>query len=157
MAETKARGGRSAGNGAKTSRKPAKAGKAANAARKTPRGKAAQSKQTASRSAGSRSSNGSGGGSSSRSSSRGRLTALDAAQAARESLGALLGRPVETVLGIDRDHGGWVVKAQVLELARVPNTTDVLGEYEAVLDGRGELVSYSRTRRYHRGQVDGER
>ena len=94
---------------------------------------------------------------SSRSNGRGGMTALDAARAARESLAALLDRPVETVLGIDREHGSWVVKAQVLELARVPNTTDVLGEYEAVLDGRGELVRYSRTGRYHRGQVDSER
>jgi hypothetical protein len=94
-------------------------------------------------------------GSSRRSSSR--MSALDAAGAAREQLSALLGRPVEAVLGAERDGGDWVVKAQVLELARVPNTTDVLGEYEAVIDRGGELVRYARTHRYHRGQVDDER
>jgi hypothetical protein len=82
------------------------------------------------------------------------MSALETAQAAREHLAALLGRPVEAVLGIDRDSGNWVVKVQVVELARIPNTTDVLGEYEAVIDRRGDVLRYSRTGRYHRGQVD---
>jgi len=85
------------------------------------------------------------------------MTALEAAQAAREALAELLGRPVEAVLGLDRDGRSWVVRAQVLELARVPNTTDVLGKYEAVLDTHGDVVRYSRTSRYQRGQVDSER
>ena len=69
----------------------------------------------------------------------------------------LLGRPVEAVLGVDREHGGWILRAQVLELERIPNTTDVLGEYEAMLDRNGDLVSYARTHRYHRGHVDSDR
>jgi hypothetical protein len=84
------------------------------------------------------------------------LSTLDAVERARERLAVLLGRPVESVLGVDRDHGNWVVTAQVVELARVPNTTDVLGEYEAILDRRGEVVSYRRTHRYNRGHIDGE-
>ena len=82
---------------------------------------------------------------------------MEAVQSGRDELGMLLGRPVEAILGIDRDHGNWVLRAQVLELARIPNTTDVLGEYEAVIDRRGEIVRYARTHRYHRGQVDSER
>jgi hypothetical protein len=86
---------------------------------------------------------------------RGGLSAIEAVERAREHLSVLLGRPVDGVLGIDRDQGNWIVTAQVLELARIPNTTDVLGEYEAVLDRNGEVLGYRRTRRYHRGQVDG--
>jgi Gas vesicle synthesis protein GvpO len=84
------------------------------------------------------------------------LSARDAVQRAREHLSVLLGRPVETVSAADRDHGNWIVTAQVIELARIPNTTDVLGEYEAVIDRGGEIVSYRRTHRYHRGHVDSE-
>jgi hypothetical protein len=58
------------------------------------------------------------------------------------------------MLGVSRENGNWVVTAQVLELARIPNTTDVLADYEAVLDRDCEVVSYKRTRRYHRGAVD---
>ena len=90
-----------------------------------------------------------------RSSSRNGLSALEAAEQAREHLAALLGRPVEAVSGVDRDHGNWIITAQVVELARIPNTTDVLGDYEAILDKKGEVLRYRRTRRYHRGQTDG--
>jgi hypothetical protein len=48
------------------------------------------------------------------------------------------------------------VTAQVVELERIPMTTDVLGEYEAVLDRHGEVLSYRKTRRYHRGHTDSE-
>ena len=88
------------------------------------------------------------------SASRNTMSAIDAVRSAREHLSELLGRPVEGVLGVDRDHGNWVVTAQVVELERIPNTMDVLGEYEAVLDKDGEVVTYRRTQRYRRGQVD---
>ena len=101
---------------------------------------------------------GSSGGSRSAASSSNGLSAADVVAHARGELSELLGRPVEGVLGIERDHGNWLATVQVVELSRIPNTTDVLGEYEAVLDRNGELVSYHRTRRYQRGQVDvGER
>jgi hypothetical protein len=74
---------------------------------------------------------------------------------ARAALSELLGRPVEAVLGIDREQGNWIATVQVVELARIPNTTDVLGEYDAVLDNKGEIVRFHRTRRYQRGQIDG--
>jgi hypothetical protein len=72
----------------------------------------------------------------------------------RKDLSALLGRPVEAVLGVQRDEEGWVVRAQVTELSRIPPTTDVLGEYEVTTDEQGELLGYRRRRRYHRNQVD---
>ena len=43
----------------------------------------------------------------------------------------------------------------VLELARIPNTTDVLGTYAVQLDESGTLRGYRRTGRFLRGQVDG--
>jgi|SRR5581483_6689910 len=164
MAERKsAKGGskatRPAGSsrsGSKASRSSASSGARSKTSRPASAGGGSKtSRQAASAGGGSQPKASAGGGS--ESNGRGGMTALEAAGAARESLAALLGRPVEAVLGIDRDGRSWVVKAQVLELARVPNTTDVLGEYEAVLDGRGEVVRYSRTGRYHRGQVDSER
>jgi hypothetical protein len=82
------------------------------------------------------------------------MSAIEAAQAARRHLAELLGRPVEGVLGVERDHANWVVTAQVVELERIPNTMDVLGDYEAVLDKDGEVVVCHRTRRYRRSQVD---
>jgi hypothetical protein len=46
------------------------------------------------------------------------------------------------------------VTVQVVELSRIPNSTDVLGSYAVTLDKEGELVGYRRNRRYHRNQAD---
>jgi hypothetical protein len=89
-----------------------------------------------------------------------RLSARDAVEAVREEFPALLGRPVESVLGVERaeENGngdaGWLVTVQVVELERIPRSTDVLGAYAVELDGGGELVGYRRRRRYHRSQAD---
>jgi hypothetical protein len=72
---------------------------------------------------------------------------------AREQLAEITGRDTEAVLGFERDEEGWRVRLEVLELERVPNTMDVLGCYEVVLDHHGRLVRADRTGRYHRAEV----
>ena len=42
----------------------------------------------------------------------------------------------------------------MVELRRVPSTSDVLATYEAILDETGELQNYKRLRRFLRGQVN---
>jgi hypothetical protein len=42
----------------------------------------------------------------------------------------------------------------VLELARTPSTTDVLGLYEVTMDGDDEVSGYRRVKRYLRSQVE---
>ena len=91
-----------------------------------------------------------------------RLSAVEAVEAVRDEFPALLGRPVESVLGVeragdgdgDRDKDGWLVTVQVVELERIPRSTDVLGAYVVELDKNGELVGYRRRRRYNRSQAD---
>jgi hypothetical protein len=87
--------------------------------------------------------------------SKNSLSAKDAIQRVRGELPELLGRKVESVLGVERNGDDlWQVTVQVVELARIPNSTDVLGCYEVTLDGVGELAGYQRRRRYTRGQAD---
>jgi hypothetical protein len=83
-----------------------------------------------------------------------RLTARQAVSEAREQLTELMGRPVEAVLGVERNDEGWDVRVQVVELSRIPNSTDVLGSYNVTVNGDGEVVGYRRTRRYYRSQPD---
>ncbi len=83
------------------------------------------------------------------------LSAREAVEAVREDFPMLLGRPIESVLGVERgEEGGWLVRVQVVELERIPRSTDVLGAYAVELDKDGELVGYGRQRRYNRGQPD---
>jgi Gas vesicle synthesis protein GvpO len=84
---------------------------------------------------------------------RSKLPAAEAIRRVREDLPALLGSPVESILGVERHDGEWKISAQIVELARIPNSTDVLGVYTVTLDSDGELAGYQRERRYTRGQV----
>jgi len=72
----------------------------------------------------------------------------------REQLEDLLGRPVEKVSSLERTHDGWVLALEVVELQRIPETTDVLATYEMELDGDLNLRRYGQARRYNRGHTD---
>jgi uncharacterized membrane protein len=89
------------------------------------------------------------------SSSQSALSGRDVIREAREQLEEMMGRPVEAVLGLERDDDdGWTVTVQVVELERIPNSTDVLGSYAVSVNGDGDVVGYRRTRRYYRSQAD---
>ena len=93
--------------------------------------------------------------SASRRNSRGGLSGREAIEHVRSELPGLLGHPVDAVLGVEPADGkGWKVTVQVVELSRIPRSTDVLGTYEVILDDQGELASYKRRRRYYRNQAD---
>lgn len=85
----------------------------------------------------------------------GKVTATRVAGAAVEQLAQLAGKEVEGVTGVERGDHGWTVQVEVLELRRVPSTTDVLAVYEVTLDEDGDLEGYRRLDRYVRG-VPGE-
>ena len=82
------------------------------------------------------------------------ISGREAIQHAREQLEEMMGRPVEAVLGMERDEDGWMVTVQVVELERIPNSTDVLGSYTVNVDGEGDVVGYRRTKRSYRSQAD---
>ncbi|MGW2326330.1 gas vesicle protein GvpO [Streptomyces sp. NPDC001700] len=80
--------------------------------------------------------------------------AEQAAGHACERLGALITHPTEGVSAVRRTEDGWRVSVDVLEVARIPDTTSLLATYEVDLDQRGELREYRRVRRYRRGAAD---
>jgi hypothetical protein len=85
---------------------------------------------------------------------RSALRAGDALRSARAHLHELTGKDAEGVIRIEpADDGGWRVALEVLELARVPDTNDLLATYEMELDEDGELVGCRRVRRYARAEV----
>jgi hypothetical protein len=78
---------------------------------------------------------------------------MKAARLAAEHVLQLTGRCPENVVSVVRDDDGWQVGVEVMELHRIPDTTDIMAVYEVVLDTNGDLVRCERGRRYHRGQV----
>ncbi|MEU9115408.1 gas vesicle protein [Streptomyces sp. NPDC048483] len=83
-----------------------------------------------------------------------RVSAPRAMRYAAEQLQELLGRAPESVSSVKPTEDGWQADVEVLELARVPETTSVMASYRVTLNEEGELVAYERTSRYTRGQID---
>ena len=73
---------------------------------------------------------------------------------ARQELEELLGKPVESASSLERTHDGWVVVLDVVELRRIPESTDVLGSYELELDESLNFRRYQQVRRYTRSQAN---
>jgi hypothetical protein len=84
----------------------------------------------------------------------GHVNAPQIVRRAIEQVAMLTGRQIEGVNGLERTDDGWIVTLEVVELRRVPDSTDVLGSYAVAVDQRGELEGYTRTRRYYRSQVE---
>ncbi|MGN6797811.1 MAG: gas vesicle protein [Gaiellaceae bacterium] len=73
---------------------------------------------------------------------------------AREQLRDLHGAEAESVSAIHRTANGWRVGLEVVEVHRIPESTDVLATYEVEVDGDGDLLTFERTTRYYRSEAD---
>ena len=82
----------------------------------------------------------------------GRLSANALSAAALRTVEELTGYDAEAVTGLEWDGEYWRITVDALELSRIPDTTDILGEYVLQLDAGGTLHGYRRTRRFVRGQ-----
>lgn len=87
----------------------------------------------------------------------GKLSAAELGEAALATIDELTGYDPEAVTALEWDGDGeqWTITVDVLELSRVPNTTDVMAAYEVQLDEQGTLRGYRRTRRFLRGATEG--
>jgi len=96
-------------------------------------------------------------GSAPRAESRPRASAGKAAEQAARQLLELTGKQSEGITGLERTEDGWTVHVDVVELTRIPSTTDVLATYEVEVDQHGDLQGYRQLRRFVRGSADGDR
>lgn len=84
------------------------------------------------------------------------LNGAGIAALAKEQMIALTGLCANTVSGLCKDEKGWHVILDMIELTRIPASSDVLATYDVILDSEGNLVSYRRTRRFYRGSTEDE-
>ncbi len=85
-----------------------------------------------------------------------RMSGSAAAERAKDHLLELTGKTCESVSSLAPGQEGWNVTLEVVELERIPHTTDILATYLVELDQKGELMRYERVNRYYRNQP-GER
>lgn len=78
----------------------------------------------------------------------------------RESVQAigsdLIGRELTGIIGMSEADGGWSVTVEVVERSAVPDTQDILGQYEIDLDSDHAVSGYHRIDRYRRGDTHRE-
>jgi hypothetical protein len=80
------------------------------------------------------------------------MSGSDIAKLAKDEMSKLTGLQPDSVCGLRHDSDGWHVTLDMVELERIPQSNDLLDEYEAVLDDQGNVVNYQRTRRFSRGE-----
>jgi hypothetical protein len=85
-----------------------------------------------------------------------RSPGLRIARRAAQQLLELTGKEPESIIGLKRTDDGWQVQLEVLEVNRIPHTTDLLALYQVDVDSDGELVAYHRVSRYVRGSASEE-
>jgi hypothetical protein len=84
------------------------------------------------------------------------LRGVDAARRARQQLEELTGNEAVSVSALSKTDDGWTVRVEIVEVEKVPPTTNVMGSYEVNLDDEGDLVGYELVHRYYRGRVNEE-
>ena len=71
---------------------------------------------------------------------------------AKSQLADVTGLKCVTVTGIFKDEQGWHVALDMLEMSRIPNATDVLGDYDVLVDEDGNMMNFERKRTRLRGE-----
>ena len=84
------------------------------------------------------------------------MKGTEIAERAKQQLAELTGLAPGTVSAMSHDEEGWHVAVDMIELRKVPPSTDVLAVYDALLNDTGELLTYKRVRRYRRDQITEE-
>jgi hypothetical protein len=83
-----------------------------------------------------------------------RLGMAEAVRRAVDEFSSLTRKDAEAVTGVRSEGDGWSVLVDVVELERIPSSTDVLATYRVDIDSSGQLQGYERLRRYNRGATD---
>lgn len=73
---------------------------------------------------------------------------------AMQQIAELTGRSADTVSAVERTEDGWRVELELVELERIPATTNILATYEVELDEQGGVVGFRRLRRYFRNAAE---
>ncbi len=74
------------------------------------------------------------------------LMMTEVAERARQQLAEVTGLKPVAVVGSYRDAEGWHITVDLLEMARLPQSTDILGTYVVSLDEEGNMLKFEKKR-----------
>lgn len=84
---------------------------------------------------------------------------VDIIEGAKLQISRIVSSQIDGVTGIKKVEHGWELLITLVELTRIPSSSDVLAEYAVSLDATGEIISYKQVQRFLRNQIgidDGE-
>lgn len=70
----------------------------------------------------------------------------DAIDQAGDQLHALLGLETSRVIAANKTEDGWHITIELVERKAIPDTQDLLGAYDVLMDDEGYMTSYERIR-----------
>src|SRR3954471_23553925 len=85
---------------------------------------------------------------------RASVSAVQVMQRAAAQMVQLTGRTPDTVSAVEQTDDGWRLEVELVELERIPATTNILATYEVEMDDDCSLVAYRRLRRYYRNAAE---
>lgn len=65
----------------------------------------------------------------------------------------VIGRGLDGIIEVSRDDDNWRAVVEIIERRSVPDTQDILGQYEIELDESGEVIGYRRLEKYRRSDT----
>ena len=74
------------------------------------------------------------------------------AERAKSQLAEVTGLKPVTVTGTFKDEQGWHIELDMLEMPRIPPATDLLGDYDVLVDEDGNIMKFERKRTRLRGE-----
>jgi hypothetical protein len=85
------------------------------------------------------------------------LTLVAAQQQAEQAAEELLDHQFEGIIKAETsDSGGWRTVVEVIERSAIPDTQDIIGRYEIILDAAGKVTGYELLERYRRNEMKKE-
>ena len=80
------------------------------------------------------------------------LTMAGLAERAKQQLAQVTGFKPVAAVGAYKDEEGWHVSVDLLEMTRIPESTDLLGTYVITLDDEGNMVKFEKKGARLRGE-----
>ena len=77
---------------------------------------------------------------------------MNLAERAKEQLAEVTGFSPVAAVGGFKDEEGWHISVDVLEMARLPESTDIIGTYVVTLDPDANMVKFEKKKARLRGE-----
>ena len=81
------------------------------------------------------------------------VSIVEITEQAKEQLAQITGFKPVAVVAVFQDETGWHVTVDMLEMTRIPESSDLLGIYETTMDGDGNVLSFERKMTHNRADI----